>query len=181
MPRCEGARTRVHGDEDAERRAQGEAAALKVKDGQASSLGSLHRENLLRDHGEHLQVDAVELVEARPACMRCPSVSCFEGALLGSAGLLLRSPCRNTSAPPSVASWCMLLDVNMPCSYFRLSSRRSGVDRASCVSARRRCLRQPCSTAARHQWLESFGLKAASCRPAPSHVVRNTTMVAQVP
>ena len=61
---------RVHGDEHVARATQRQAGALEVKDLQLRSLGASDCQNLLRDDREHLEVDAVELVEARPRAGR---------------------------------------------------------------------------------------------------------------
>jgi hypothetical protein len=44
----------------------GQASALKLKGLDTCRLGALHSQDLLSDHTQHLQVDAVELVEASP-------------------------------------------------------------------------------------------------------------------
>lgn len=43
-----------------------QASPFKLKDLEASRLGLLHCVDLLRNHTEHLQVDAVELIKAGP-------------------------------------------------------------------------------------------------------------------
>ena len=48
--------TGVHGDKDAEGGAQAQLGALKLKGLQAHGLGALHRQDLLRNHRQHLQV-----------------------------------------------------------------------------------------------------------------------------
>jgi hypothetical protein len=59
---------RVHGDEEAAHGQQrdGAAVARELELRRAGLLGVLDREDLLRHHGEHRQLDAVELVEAAP-------------------------------------------------------------------------------------------------------------------
>eukprot|EP00955_Chlamydomonas_euryale_P036898 350585-Chlamydomonas_euryale.AAC.2 len=57
---------RVHRDEHAARVAQRDLAALKRKELGTGLERVLDREQLLRDDRQHLDVDAVELVKARP-------------------------------------------------------------------------------------------------------------------
>ena len=61
---------RVHGDEHVARASKGKARSLEIEHRRLGRLGSGDCENLLRDDGEHLEVDAVELVEARPRARR---------------------------------------------------------------------------------------------------------------
>ena len=56
----------VHGDEHATPVVEVELGVLEDEPLLLLLDGDLNRENLLRDDGEHLEVDAVELVEARP-------------------------------------------------------------------------------------------------------------------
>ena len=59
----------VHGDEDGTRKVDGDVASFKEDVGGLRSYRGLHSADLLPDDGKHLQVDAIELVEAAP----CPT------------------------------------------------------------------------------------------------------------
>ena len=58
---------RVHRDEDAARRLEPDRVPLKEESGDLGEERLPDGEQLLRDDREHLDVDPVELVEARPA------------------------------------------------------------------------------------------------------------------
>lgn len=57
---------RIHGDEEAARVVQANLAAFEHEPRCELVFGALDREYLLSDHREHLDVDAVELVETTP-------------------------------------------------------------------------------------------------------------------
>ena len=57
---------RVHRDVHRARRVELEVGALEDESVDAGGDRALDRQNLVRDHRQHLEVDAVELVEARP-------------------------------------------------------------------------------------------------------------------
>ncbi len=50
------------------------AGAFEQEGGEASSLGPLNGQNLLGDHAQHLQINAVELVKARPSPGACETL-----------------------------------------------------------------------------------------------------------
>jgi hypothetical protein len=58
---------RVHGDEDAARGVKRDLGVLKHKARHVGHDRELNSQNLLRHHRQHFQVDAVELIKARPA------------------------------------------------------------------------------------------------------------------
>jgi hypothetical protein len=61
---------RVHRDERVARHLERQVRSLKIELLDARGLGADNGEDLLRDDREHLEVDAVELVEARPRARR---------------------------------------------------------------------------------------------------------------
>lgn len=61
----------THSDEDAKARVQRDFTTLKVDGSGASHKSLLDYENLLSNDGEHLDIDAVEFVEARPCACLC--------------------------------------------------------------------------------------------------------------
>ncbi len=59
--------SRVHGDEDGAGGVQFDLCALEEEDGRPRVDASLDSQDLLGHHRQHLQVNPVELVKARPS------------------------------------------------------------------------------------------------------------------
>ena len=66
--------SRVHGDKYGTGGVQFDLCALKEKSVVPRADSSLDGHDLLGHHRQHLQVDAVELVKARPGTTRCQSL-----------------------------------------------------------------------------------------------------------
>lgn len=64
--KCMGWLTRIHGDKDATWTDQTYVLSIKVEPGQFGWEGGQDGEDLLGHHWQHLDVDAVELIKARP-------------------------------------------------------------------------------------------------------------------
>ena len=65
---------RVHGDEHVAGVQQRDRRALEHEAARAFALGLLDGQDLLRDHRQHLQLDAVELIEAGPGTGCCEAL-----------------------------------------------------------------------------------------------------------
>ena len=114
----------VHHDEDRVGRVDGQVGPLEDEALDTGGDGALDGEDLLRDDGEHLEVDAVELVEARPIAARGEALeelghregsrgrrrSVEDDALLGEGlrevlGRLGLAGARGASGAPPSVSW----------------------------------------------------------------------------
>ena len=77
----------VHGDEHGAGGVEGELGALEEELLLVGLDGALDAVDLLRHHGQHLQLDAVELVEARPgAGLRQPLEELAHGLVVETVG-----------------------------------------------------------------------------------------------